>query len=142
MSSFQTNNNILGQSSKNPNAMKVFNKPDTDARLISITGDSSTIEPNLMFDHAIIVYTSPIGNVTPVSFLKPNAKYENRTLLSLTLNNTQNTGSKTFVFSPEYKFLDDVGVNTYTIPAGKSAVWYGAIINNRIYLRVQSDSTI
>ncbi len=142
MPSFQTNNNILGQSSKNPDAMKVFNKPDTDARLISITGSASIIEPNLMFDHAIIIYTAPQGNTAPVDFIKPNAKYENRSLLSLTIDNTKNTGAKIFTFSPEYKFLDNVGVNTYTIAAGKKAVWYGAIINNKVYFRVQSDSTI
>jgi hypothetical protein len=142
MPSFQTNNNILGQSSKNPNAMKVFNKPDTDARLISITGSASTIEPNLMFDHAIIIYTAPQGfSVGTINFIKP-IKLENRSLLSLTLDNTKNPLPRSFTFSSSYVFLDDLGTNNYAVPGGQKAVWYGTIINNKVYFRVQSDSTI
>jgi hypothetical protein len=136
----QFNDTILGQSTKNPNAMKVFNKPDTDSRYIRITGGESTITPNLMHDHSFIYYVAPIGNVQNVNFYYP-IKAENRSLHNLTLDNSNNTASKTFTFSNEYIFLDDLGNNTYVVDAGKKQVWFGVIINGKFYLRVESDST-
>ena len=137
-----TYNTILGQSTRNPRAMQVFNNPDTDSRQILINDASTSITPNLMHDHSFIHYVSPIGNGISVNFYYP-IKAENRTLHSLVLDNSNNTLSKTFVFSPEYSFLDDPTntSNTYTVLPGKKQVWYGTIVNGKFHLRVASDST-
>jgi len=142
MPNVQLNNTILGQSTRNPKTMQVFNKPDTDSRQILLTDNSSVITPNLMHDHSYIHYISPIGNGLPVSFNYPT-KAENRSLHNLILDNSNNTLAKTFSFSPEYVFLDDPSntTNSYTVTPGSKQVWFGTIITGKFYLRVASDST-
>jgi len=139
---YQQNNSILGQSQTNPRAMRVSNTPDTDSREIKITGSSTTITPNFMFDHTFTTYIAPVANGLTVNFYYP-IKAENRSLHSLCLDNSNNTVYKLFTFSPEYVFLDDMGntANTYTVGAGKKQIWYGAIISGKFYLRVESGST-
>jgi hypothetical protein len=136
------NNSILGQSQTNPKAMQTFNKPDTDSRDITIVGGPPSVTPNFMFDHTYLTYICPTGNGGPVNFYFP-VKFENRTLHHLCLNNSSNTVSKTFTFSPEYVFLDDPTniSRTYTVAPTKKQVWFGTIINGKFYLRVESDST-
>jgi len=135
------NNSILGQSQTNPKAMQVFNKPDTDSREIRIMGGDQVI-PNLMFDHSYLTYVAPVANGLPVQFSYPT-KAENRSLHHVCLDNSNNTVSKTFTFSPEYVFLDDMTntSKTYVVNAGKKQIWFGTIINGKFYLRVESDST-
>jgi len=139
---YQQNNSILGQSQTNPRAMRAFGVPDTDSREIKITGSSTTITPNFMFDHTFTTYISPVANGLDVNFYYPT-KAESRSLHRLCLDNSNNTVSKFFTFSPEYVFLDDMNntTKTYTVGAGKKQVWYGAIITGKLYLRVDSSST-
>jgi len=138
---YQNNNTILGQSTTNPKAMKVFNVPDTDCRQIKISGGATSITPNFMYDHCIVTYVAPINNTQTVHFNYP-AKIENRSLHSFILDNRSNNNTKTFSFSADYVFLDDPsGNNIYDVDGGKVLSWYGAVINGKFYLRLRSDST-
>jgi hypothetical protein len=133
-------NNSLGQSTMNKKAKKIFDQPDTDCRLIKYINGATSIYPNLMHDHTKIEYVAPTANLLEVNFYAP-INTEDRTLHYLTLDNSNNTGSKTFVFSNDYVFLDDLGVNEYTLIAGQKLVWYGTYTNGKLRFRVSSEST-
>jgi len=137
---YQNNNNILGQSPVNLKSQKVFNMPDTDAREITITGSNSTIDINMAYDHAFIKIQVPISS--PGSFtVNPLINADNRTLLRLEINNTSVSTPKTFNFAPSYIFLDANSGSPIIVGAGKVQIWYGTVIDNKVYLRVESDST-
>ena len=135
-------NNTLGQSSVNKNALKQFQHPDTDSRLIKVVNGATSVAPNLMHDHTRFEYISPTGNVSTVNFNNP-INTEDRGLHYLTLDNSNNTGAKTFVFSPAYVFLDDPSnlTNTYIVQASKKLIWYGTFTDGKLQLRLSSEST-
>jgi len=135
-------NNNLGQSTRNPKAMKQFNAPDTDSRLIKVTNGDTAVYPNFMHDHTRYEYIVPTGNLVVVNFYAP-INTEDRGLHWITLDNSNNTGDKTFVFSADYIFLDDPTnlTNTYVVTAGDKQVWYGTWAGGKLHLRVASTST-
>jgi len=136
----QTQVNVLGQSFINPNMFQIFNDPDTDCRVIKYVGNDTVITPNYMHDHTIFEYKSPVGNALPVTFNYPT-NTEDRSLHFFTLDNSNNGVAKTFTFLPSYIFLDNLGVQTYTVNPGKKLCFYGAIINGKIYFRVSIETT-
>lgn len=134
-------NNNLGQSGTNPNAMTVFEQPDTDSRLIKVFSGTNSLAPNLMHGHTRFEYIVPSGNNLAVNFNNP-INTQDKSLHWLVLDNSNNSAiNKTFVFSPAYVFLDNLGVNTYTVNATKKQVWFGTFTNGKLYLRVASEST-
>lgn len=136
--SFQNNNTILGQSFLNS---KIEQENTPIARDIKLTGSATTFAPNLMNKHAFIKYIANTNDVSTVTFNSP-VKYVNRTLLNLSLDNSQNTLPKSFKFSPDYIFLDEViGTDTIVVDGGKTQIWYGAIVGGKVYFRNESDST-
>lgn len=143
MTQNQFPNNILGQSSANNKARTQFNVPDTDSRLIKITNGLNPVSPNLMHDHTRLEYISPTGNVATVNFYAPT-NTEDRGLHWLVLDNSNNTGNKTFVFSADYVFLDDPAntANSYTITPNDKMVWFATWTNGKLYLRKASESTM
>jgi hypothetical protein len=136
--SFQNNNTILGQSFLN-SKMEQENTPI--ARDIKLTGSATTFTPNLMHNHAFIKYIANVGDVNTVTF-NPPIKYVNRTLLNLSLDNKANTAAKIFNFPADYIFLDEApNTTSIIVGAGKVQIWYGAIVEGKVYFRNESDST-
>lgn len=138
-------NSTLGQSPFNPKASRIANAPDTDSRAILFNQGEVNVVPNLMHDHTRLTYVVPSGNLTVVSFTTP-INTEERGLHWLTLdnsNNSNNGASKTFQFSADYEFLDDLAntSRTYIVSAGKKIVWYGVWYDGKIRLRVAAEST-
>jgi hypothetical protein len=137
---YQNNNTILGQNIVNPASKRQFQSPDTDAREIVLMASDSNIDVNLGFDHAFITIKVPVNSNLSTFNVNSFLKADNRSLINLTLDNSGNASSKTFVFTNDFKFLDDPSSSILVNP-GKIQIWYGAIVNGKIYLRVQSDST-
>lgn len=139
----QAPNNVLGQSTVNPNALVNMNAPDTDSRLVKVTNGITEVTPNFMHDHTRYEYIVPTGNAQLVNWYAPlNA--EDRGLHWFVLDNSNNTSVKTFVFSADYVFLDDptLTTNTYSVPAGEVYVWFAAYVDGKLYLRVASESNL
>jgi hypothetical protein len=131
-------NNTLGQSSMNSKARTIQNAPDTDSRLITIKSSATTINPNLMHDHTRILFQP--SKATTVTFNTPiNA--ENKSFHYLVLDNKLNGASKTFNFSNDYIFLDNVGTQNYTVSAKEKLVFYGVYEDGKLKLRVSGEST-
>jgi hypothetical protein len=133
-------NNSLGQSVANKKTKKIFDQPDTDCRLIKFINGATAIYPNLMYDHTKMEYIAPTANLLTVNFYAPK-NTEERTLHYLVLDNSNNIGSKLFIFTSDYVFLDDLGINEYTLAAGQKLAWYGTFTNGKMQLRVASEST-
>tara|TARA_R110000765_G_scaffold86079_1_gene165731 strand:+ start:1062 stop:1433 length:372 start_codon:yes stop_codon:yes gene_type:complete len=122
--------------------MKVFQEPDTDSRLIKVVDGSTNVTPNLMHDHTRFEYVCPTANSQAVAFNTP-IKTEDRGLHWIVIDNSNNTVSKVFTFSPDYVFLDDLAntTNTYTMNPTKKLVWFCTWTANKMYLRLASEST-
>jgi len=133
-------NNTLGQNSMNPRARIIENAPDTDSRLIKIVNGATSVAPNLYHDHTRIEYIAPVGNSSGVTFSAP-INTEEKSLHYLVLDNSNNTVAKTFTFSSDYVFLDDLGVNVYTVAAGKKQIWFGIYTAGKLNFRVSIEST-
>jgi hypothetical protein len=130
---------VLGQSTLNPKSAKPNAAPDTNTRFIKLRG-SGVISPDFLYDHTFLEYISPVGDTSLVNFEKPiNA--EDRSLHWLVLDNSNNSGSKTFTFSKDYVFLDNISANTYSVDGGKKQIWYGTYSSGKLQLRVASEST-
>lgn len=145
-------NNVLGTSTTNPNALVNDDAPDTDSRLVKVTNGITEVTPNFMHDHTRYEYISPTGNSQTVNWYAP-LNQEDRSLHWLTLDNSNNSTGKSFVFSADYVFLDDSDVaiipnvntltlNTYTLPAGEVYVWWATVVDGKVYLRVASSSDL
>ena len=136
-------NNVLGQSAGNDKSKQKFNAPDTDSRYIKVTNGVLTVTPNLMHDHTIYEYIAPTGNAGTVNFYAP-VNTEDRGLHWLVLDNSNNTVSKTFVFSGDYIFLDDPTnvANSYTITPNNKMVWIATFTSGKLYLLKASESTM
>jgi len=122
---------ILGQSLRNKRFLENIAEPDTDSRSILLTGEDVIVD--LMHDHSRMLYTVPVNNTSPVTMQNPIHK-EERSLHNLTLDNMESGVVKTFTFGPDYIFLDG-DLNTITVNIGQKRVFYGAIINGKLYLR-------
>jgi len=134
---FQANTSILGQFFSNEKAAQE-NSPIV--REIRIDGGDN-ITPNFLNAHAFVNYVAPAGNTATVKFFIPQ-KMVNRSLFNLTLDNSNNTAAKIFNFSTDYVFLDEpTGTSIITVAGGKVQKWFGAIVENKLYLRTQSNST-
>lgn len=133
-------NNVLGQSARNRKALTVFNAPDTDSRLIKITNGDTTVTPNLFHDHTRYEYIAPVGNSIAVNFYAP-INTEDKGLHWLVLDNSNNTVDKDFTFDSAYVFLDDLGVQTYTVSSGEKLVFFGCYTDGKLNFRVASEST-
>ena len=132
-------NPVLGQSLFSKSGNSIYNAPDTDSRYIKYTNGDTTISPNLSHDHTRIYYEAPIGDTSDVTFIAP-INTEDRSLHWFSINNN-NTSSKKFIFSADYVFLDDMaGDRTYTVEVGKTIVWYGTYYNDKLRLRIASES--
>jgi hypothetical protein len=132
-------NNILGTNPRNKNFFKDKAVPDTDSRFIEMSAQGISVTPNLKYGHAHLIYTCPVSvapTITVNNFINPNDKG----LYRVTLNNASNAITKSFVFSAAYVFLDNM-LNTIAVSAGKTAVFFGCIINGKMYLRESVDST-
>ena len=134
-------NPVLGQSLFSKSGTSINNAPDTDSRYIDYKTNDTTISPNFSHDHTRINYMAPVGDTNTVTFIAPT-NTEPRSLHWLSIDNSNNTGSKTFVFSADYVFLDDLAntARTYTIDGGATLVWYGTYYDNKLRLRVASES--
>jgi hypothetical protein len=139
MPNFQSNTSILGQFFSNEKATQE-NSPIV--REIRIDGGDK-ITPNFVNAHAFINYVAPAGNTGSVQFFTP-IKMVNRSLFNLSLDNSNNAAntSKVFTFSSDYVFLDEpTGTSIITVTGGKTQKWFGAVIDGKLYLRTQSNST-
>jgi len=134
-------NSSLGQNTKNPKMYKPFNAPDTDSRLIKVTNGVTSVYPNFMHDHTRFEYIAPTGNIQTVNFYAPT-NTEDRGLHWLVLDNSNNTADKTFIFSADYVFLDNIGVQTYTITPNDKLVWFATWTGGKLHLRKASESTM
>jgi hypothetical protein len=134
--------NSLGQSTANAKAKKPYNLPDNDSEWIIITNGDTAVYPNLVHDHTRMEYICPVGNLVTVNFYAP-INTEDRGLHWIVIDNSNNTGNKTFIFSGDYIFLDDPSnlTNTYILAAGKKLIWYGTYTGGKLQLRVASEST-
>ena len=123
--------------------MDFFNndsRPDTDSRGIELNSQGGLVTINLMYDHSRTQYTAPAGNTTPVSIVGIiNA--EERSLHTIILSNAPNSGSKVFTFGPSFVFLDSLTGNVITVNPYKTAVYFGAVILGKMYLRTSIEST-
>jgi len=131
-------NSTLGQSTRNNKFLTLFNAPDTDSRLVIIQDGGTSVSLNLMHDHTRVMYIVPVGNTLPVTFTGITNS-EDRSLHWLVVDNSNNGSAKIVTFAPQFSFN---GANTYTIPAGKVAVWFGAVVDNIMYLRDSIESQI
>ena len=95
-----------------------------------------------MHDHTRMQYTSPPGNTQTVNINSP-IKWEDITLHQLVLDNSNNSMSKTFVFSSSHNFLDDINntTRTYIITPGKRMQWFGTLRNGTFHWRLSEEST-
>lgn len=134
--------NSLGQSTVNPRTFAPFNAPDTDSRLIKIIDGSIAIYPNLAHDHTRLEYIVPSSNAQPVNFYAP-VNTEARGLHYFILDNSNNLLTKSFIFSADYKFLDDAEnvINTYNLAPGQKLVWFCTFTGGKLYMRISSEST-
>jgi hypothetical protein len=132
----------LGQNNMNPNALKIFNKPDTDSRIVLDQAGLTNVTPDFMFDHMNYTYICPTGNSQSVVFNTP-INTEDRSLQYIVLDNSNNNVNKVFTFSPSYVFLDDPSNTTltYTLLAGKKLAWFATWTASKLYLRLSSEST-
>jgi hypothetical protein len=129
------------ESRRNPKYYNNISVPDTDSRGIELNRQGLNVTPNLNYDHTRLQYTAPVNNTQPVS-INTFLNGDERSLHTFILNNSANSTSKNFIFSPSYVFLDDAVVsNTKTVDAGKTAVYYGCIILGKMYFRVSVEST-
>jgi hypothetical protein len=133
--------NILSQNLRQKSSWKNTSTPDTDSNNIQLASQGTSVIPDFEFSHNFAVYNSPVGNVQPVIINAP-IRAEDRSLIVITLDNSNNTGSKTFTFTGTYDFLDEPGVLAYTLAAGAVKVWYGSVYSGRVCLRKGSDSTL
>lgn len=134
-----TNGSRLNQNIRNPKFVKDTNAPDTDSRVEELNIYGLRVTPNLRHDHTRLTYSCPIGNTSNVTFTN-YINGEERSMHTITLNNSQNNFNKIFIFSPQYVFQDG-GTNTITVDAGKVAIYYGTVIANKMYLRISLEST-
>jgi len=126
---------------RNPKFYNNSSVPDTDSRGIELSSQGNSVTLNLMYDHTRLQYTAPVGNTTSVSFVALN-QAEERSLHVLTLNNAANVSAKSFIFSSSFVFLDTVvPANTIVVDAGKTAVYFGAVILGKMYFRESIEST-
>lgn len=130
---------ILEQNLRNKKFFENKNRPDTDCRFIELSGQGISVTPNLLFGNTNMSYTCPVNGVTAITFINP-INLDNKSLHKLTINNANNVISKTFTFGNNYVFMD-TNNNTLVVTAGSTAVYFGAIINNKLYLRESLDST-
>ena len=136
------NTNILEQNTRNKKFLKEVANPDTDSRYIELVKHGLIVTPDMMHDHTRMQYTSPPGNVQTVSFVSP-INWEDVTLHTLVIDNTNNSNDKTFTFSSNYLFLDDLSntTNSYVVTAGKRMCWFGTLRNGELHLRISAEST-
>jgi len=133
--------NILSQNLRQKSSWKNTSTPDTDSNKIQLASQGTSVIPDFEFSHNFAVYNTPVGNVQPVTINSP-VRAEDRSLIVFTLDNSNNTGSKTFTFSGSYDFLDEPGVLSYTLAAGAVRVWYGSVYNGRVCFRKGLDSSL
>ena len=132
-------NNILGQNTRNPAFFANNSAPDTDNRYINLAELGFGFAPDLMWDHTQMQYVIPPGatsNITMQNF-RNGQEY---TLHTIMFSNAYNTGSRTVYFGNRYVFLDDPG-QTKVIDAGKILAYFGVIIKGKMYLRLSVEST-
>jgi len=139
----QFQNPVLGQSIFSKAGTSTNNAPDTDSRYIKYSNNDALIFPNLSHDHTRIHYISLSGNTQAVTFSAP-INTEDRTLHWFSIDNTNNSAPKTFTFSADYIFLDDLDntARSYSVPAGNIFVWYGTYYDGKLRLRVASESDL
>ena len=125
---------------RNPKFFNNNSIPDTDSRGIELNSQTSPVIINLMYDHSRLQYTSPAGNTSGV-YISNIINAEERSLHTLILNNSSNSGSKVFTFGPSFIFLDgNVVGNIITVNPYKTAVYFGAVILGKMYLRTSIES--
>ena len=107
-------------------------------RLNIINGE---LNPQLIlgFEDTIITYVVPTGNLRTVNFTTPT-KHKNNLLMIMILNNSSNTGDKSFNFDSTHKLPGDV--NALTIPGGGVVKLLGTIINGSTLWIYAEDSYI
>jgi hypothetical protein len=133
----------LGQLSINPKQLKPVEINDMTANKLSLQQQGTTVIPDLKHDHTNpMEYIVPVGNGAPVYFDK-YVNAEEKSLHFFVLDNVKNTLNKVFTFHQDYIFLDDPlnTTNTYVVSPGKKQVWWGSILNGKLYLRVSVDNT-
>lgn len=136
------NTPILSQNTRNNKVLKDVAAPDTDSRAIELIGHGLTVVPDMMYDHTRMQYTSPPGNVQLVHFNSP-INWEDVTLHTLVIDNTNNSTEKTFQFNYSHIFMDDITntTNRYVVDAGKRLVWFGTLRNGFFHWRISAEST-
>jgi hypothetical protein len=131
----------MKENKRNPRNFNNISHPDTDSRGIELNKQGLTVVPNLIYDHTRMQYTVPVGDLNTVT-IGNFINSDERTLHTLILNNSANIGNKTFIFTSNYVFLDDLVVNnTKVVTTGKTAVYFGTIILGKMYLRKSIEST-
>jgi hypothetical protein len=132
---------ILGQNLRKQTSWRSTAAPDTDSNFVNLTVQGTNVVPDLQFSHNFLTYISQPGNSQTVTFQSP-IRIEDRSLVVLILDNSNNTANKVFNFTNIYDFLDDVGITSYTILPGQTLVWYGTTINGRVCLAESIESTL
>lgn len=132
-------NNILGQSNRNPKFYANNAAPDTDNRFINLAAQGFSVVPDLMNDHTQMQYVIPPNTTSNISMgaFKHGLDY---TLHTIMFSNALNSSSKTIIFSSRYVFLDDPG-QTKVIDSNRILAYFGVIIKGKMYLRLSIDST-
>ena len=135
------NNSNLAPSTRNTNSSKINNKPDTDSREIELNKYGSVVSPDLMHDNTFMKYTAAPGQRFLVNILTP-INWENHSLHSLVLDNSNNSRTLEFKFNTSHSLVDDLQ-NTdksYVINAGKIIAFFGTLINGKFYWRLSSET--
>lgn len=131
--------NTLEQSLRNPKFFNDKNRPDTDCLFIELSGQALSVTPNLSYGNTNMSYTCPVNASTTIT-MNNFTNSDDKTLHKLFINNANNVIDKTFNFGNNYVFLD-TNSNSLVVTAGLTAVFFGAIIAGKMYLRESVDST-
>ena len=132
-------NNILGQNTRNPRFFANNAAPDTDNRYINLAELGYSVAPDLMWDHTQMQYVIPPNTTVNVNInnFRNGLEYSFHTIL---ISNAYNTTAKTVIFSNRYVFLDDPG-QTKVIDPNKILAYFGVIVKGKMYLRLSIEST-
>jgi hypothetical protein len=127
----------------NPNPQDPVNRKisDENTRKITISSSSTKIDIDTYNDSSFIAYISPAGSGAPIEFNSISNLDENSLHVLVVDNSNNSLLSKSVTFSNNYVFLDNLGTNVYSVAATKKLVFYGAVKNGKLNLRVSYNST-
>lgn len=135
---------------QNRNLGTYYNKipkagPDTDSIEINLTSQGDNVTPDLRLRHTRMIYQVPaLSEGTGTIIINSPINWADDSLHTLLLDNSSRAVATEFIFSPDYKFLDNnpLGSVSVSISAGDRGAFYLSIISGKMYVKTMLNSDV